>query len=148
MALAERKAEVVWRGDLQTGSGRLRVGSGAFPDLDVTFSARTEASDGKTSPEELIAAAHATCYSMAFSNVLKQEGAPPERLEVSAVCSLDRVEGALKITTMLLDVRGLVPGMEPERFAQLALTAEQRCPVSNALRNNVQVSVQAQLLEA
>ena len=148
MAMAERKADVVWRGDLQTGSGRLRVASGAFPELDVTFSARTGASDGKTSPEELIAAAHATCYSMAFSNLLKQEGAPPERLDVSAVCSLDRIEGALKITGMRLDVRGVVPGLESTRFQQLAETAEQRCPVSNALRNNVQVAVQAQLMQA
>jgi osmotically inducible protein OsmC len=147
MAMAERDADVVWRGDLQTGAGRLRVGSAAFPELDVTFSARTEAADGRTSPEELIAAAHATCYAMAFSNTLKQDGAPPERLEVSATCSLDRVEGALKITAIRLNVRGVVPGIDQAKFDELARLAEQRCPVSNALRGNVAIDVQAQLLK-
>jgi|FLYL01.1.fsa_nt_gi osmotically inducible protein OsmC len=145
MALQERKATCVWEGDLRAGAGRLRVGSGAFPELPVTFSARTEAADGKTSPEELIAAAHATCYAMAFSNTLAQAGKPPERLEVEAVCSLDRVEGGLKITTMRLTVRGRVPGAEAGEFRELAATAEQRCPVSNALRGNVDIQVEASL---
>jgi osmotically inducible protein OsmC len=148
MAMTERQADIVWQGDLQTGAGRLRVASGAFPQLDVTFSARTEAPDGMTSPEELIAAAHATCYSMAFSNTLKQNGTPPERLEVTAVCSLDRVEGALTITGMALRARGLVPGIDAAKFQELAQTAEQRCPVSNALRNNVPITVEPQLMDS
>jgi osmotically inducible protein OsmC len=145
MPMAERRATIVWRGDLRGGSGALTVESGAFPEQQMTFSARTEGADGKTSPEELIAAAHATCYSMAFSNLLATEASAPERLEVTATCGLDRVEGALKITTMQLRVRGRVPGLDDARFKELAAKAERRCPVSNALRNNVQISVDAAL---
>ena len=146
MALAERQATIVWEGPLRDGSGTLEVASGAFPAQAMTFSARTEGADGKTSPEELIAAAQATCYAMAFSNTLATDGGhAPERLEVTAVCALDRVEGGLKITTMQITVRGRVAGMENARFIELAKTAEGRCPVSNALRNNVQISLDAAL---
>jgi osmotically inducible protein OsmC len=147
MAMAERRAQINWQGDLRGGSGQLEVASGAFPAQTMTFSARAEGADGKTSPEELIAAAHATCYAMAFSNALATDGgAAPERLEVSAVCALDRVQGGLKITTMDLTVRGKVPGMDDARFKELAHTAEQRCPVSNALRNNVEIRLDAALM--
>ncbi len=146
MTAMERHADVVWEGDLK-GTGRLRVGSGAFPEQTVTFSARTESADGKTSPEEMIAAAHATCFAMAFSNTLATSGSPPERLEVSATCSLERTQGGLRITSVDLRVRGRVPGIEQPRFQELAQTAEQRCPVSNALRGNVEVRVRAELAE-
>ena len=144
---AERRAAVTWSGDLISGSGTIdEVGSGAFGPLDVSWPARAEeASGGKTSPEELIAAAHAVCYSMAFSNALAQAGHPPGRLEVSAVCALDRVEGGLKITTMQLSVRGAVDGIDDGQFREIAQQAEQRCPVSNALRGNVDISVEATL---
>jgi osmotically inducible protein OsmC len=146
MALAERRATIVWEGPLRDGSGRLEVASGAFPAQTMTFAARAEGADAKTSPEELIAAAHATCYAMAFSNALATDGGhAPERLEITAVCSLDRVEGALKITTMHLTARGRVPGIDDARFKELARTAEGRCPVSNALRNNVQITLDAAL---
>ena len=138
MPLMERRADVIWEGDLK-GSGKLTVGSAAFPEQTVTFSARTEQADGKTSPEELIAAAHATCFAMAFSNTLATNGGKPERLEVSAVCALDRTDAGLKITTMDLHVRGSAAGIDAARFAELAKTAEQRCPVSNALRGNVEI---------
>ena len=138
------RAQVVWTGNLTDGSGRLSVGSNAFPEQEVTFSARTEKQEG-TTPEELIAAAHATCYSMAFANTLKQAGSPPDKLEVTAVCSLDRVEGGLKIVGMELSVRGTVPGIDAAQFEELARTGEQRCPVSNALRGNVDITVKAQL---
>jgi len=144
MPIMQRRADVTWSGNLTEGSGRLRVGSSAFPEQTVTFSARTEKQEG-TTPEELIAAAHATCYAMAFSNTLKQAGSAPETLDVSAACTLDRVDGALKITAMELVVKGKVPGMEAAQFAELARTAEQRCPVSNALRNNVAITVSASL---
>ena len=145
MALAERRAEVVWTGTLQEGSGTLNAGSGALSNMPVTWASRTEQPGGKTSPEELIASAHAACYAMAFSNTLAQAGKPPEQLTVSAVCSLDRTDTGLKISTMALDVRGKVPGITQEQFSELAQKAEQGCPVSNALRNNVQISVNAQL---
>jgi osmotically inducible protein OsmC len=145
MPMAERTAQVVWQGNLTQGSGNITLNSQATGPLPVTWAARTEEPGGKTSPEELIAAAHAACYAMAFSNTLNQNGTPPERLNVTATCTLDRVEGAVKITTEVLDVRGTVPGVDQGTFEQLARTAEQRCPVSNALRNNVEIRVNAQL---
>jgi lipoyl-dependent peroxiredoxin len=145
MALAERTAQVVWQGNLTQGSGNISLNSQATGPLPVTWAARTEEPGGKTSPEELIAAAHAACYAMAFSNTLNQNGTPPEQLNVTATCTLDRVDGAVKITTEQLDVRGRVPGLDQGTFAQLAQTAEQRCPVSNALRNNVEIRLSAQL---
>ena len=144
MPLMQRRAEVTRTGNLIEGSGKMRVGSNAFPEQDVTFSARTEKQEG-TTPEELIAAAHATCFAMAFSNTLKQAGNPPQQLDVSAVASLDRVEGALKITEMELTVKGNVPGIEAAQFEELARTAEGRCPVSNALRSNVDIKLNASL---
>src|SRR3712207_2682347 len=89
MATAERRAQVVWEGDLPRGSGRFTVGSGAMSEQAVTWASRTERSDGKTSPEELIAAAHGSCFAMALSNVLAEGGTPPERLEIDAVCTFD-----------------------------------------------------------
>ena len=145
MALAERRAEVTWTGTLTEGNGILSAGSGALNNMPVTWASRTQESGGKTSPEELIASAHAACYAMAFSNTLAQAGKPPEQLQVTAVCSLDRTESGLKITTMALDVRGKVPGITADQFSELANKAEQGCPVSNALRDNVQISVNAQL---
>ncbi len=146
MLKAERRADVVWEGDLLHGSGMIvSVGSGALGALPVTWASRTERSDGKTSPEELMAAAHAACYAMAFSHTLAQAGTPAERLAVSATCTFEQVEGGFKISTMDLDVRGKVPGLDEAGFEQVARQAEQGCPVSNALRNNVQIRVNAHL---
>ncbi len=144
MAGAQSHAEVVWQGDLIHGSGTLRVESGAIPELPVTWASRTQRSKGKTSPEELLAAAQASCYAMAFSNGLAKQGAPPTRLEVGATCSFEPVEGGYKITTMDLEVRGVVPGLDQQRFE--ALAREQGCPVSDALQGNVEIRVQARLL--
>jgi osmotically inducible protein OsmC len=148
MATAERRAEMVWEGDLAKGSGTVKVGSGATGELPVTWASRTERSEGKTSPEELIAAAHAACFSMALSNALAEGGAAPERLEVSATCSLDRVAEGLKITSMDLDVRGRVPGLDPDRFRDAAEQAKNGCPVSGALKGNVEIRLNATLEEA
>ena len=146
MLKAERRADVVWEGDLLHGSGTIvSVGSGALGALPVTWASRTERSDGKTSPEELLAAAHAACYAMAFSHTLAQAGTPAERLSVSATCTFEQVEGGFKISTMELDVRGRVPGLDEAGFEKVAQQAEQGCPVSNALRNNVQIRVNAHL---
>jgi osmotically inducible protein OsmC len=146
MIKAERRAEVVWEGDLVHGHGRVvNVGSGAIGELPITWASRTERSDGRTSPEELIAAAHAACYAMAFSHTLAQGGTPAERLTVDAVCAFEQVEGGFKITTMDLDVRGKVPGLDEAGFEKVAHQAEQGCPVSNALRNNVQIRLHAHL---
>ena len=143
MAMVDREAHVIWQGNLANGSGNLSEGSGVLNNTPVTFASRVERPDGKTSPEELIAAAHATCYAMALSNVLTEHDAQPERLEVDAVCTLD--DQQLKITNVNLDVRGTVPGIGEDEFESAAREAEQLCPVSNALRGNVEIRVTASL---
>lgn len=146
MARAERRAEVVWEGNLVQGHGKVvSVGSGALGELPITWASRTERSDGKTSPEELLAAAHAACYAMAFSHTLALAGTPAERLTVNATCAFEQVGAGFKVTTMDLNVRGKVPGLDQASFEKVAQQAEQSCPVSNALRNNVQISVKAYL---
>src|ERR671911_3084748 len=144
MAKAERRANVVWRGNLQKGSGTFELASsGAAQDLPVTWASRTERPDGKTSPEELIAAAYASCFAMAFSNVLAQMGNEPEELNISAVCTFDVDQ--VKVTKMVLDVRGRVPGLDAEGFQSAAEQGEQACPISNALRGNVDIQLNASL---
>jgi osmotically inducible protein OsmC len=145
MATAERRADVVWRGDLFKGSGTFDLASsGAAQDLPVTWASRTEHHDGKTSPEELITAAHASCYAMALSNVLAQMGNEPEELNISAVCTFDVDQ--VKVTKMVLDVRGRVPGLDAEEFQNAAEQGEQGCPISNALRGNVDIQLNASLV--
>jgi osmotically inducible protein OsmC len=114
-------------------------------EIPVTWQARTEAAGGKTSPEELIAAAHASCFCMALSGALARNGSPPEELHVEATCSLDRVEGGYKITTMALKVRGTVAGMDEAAFQQAAREAGKGCPVGRALTGNVEITVDAAL---
>ncbi len=146
MANVERKAHVVWEGDLASGNGSLTGDSSkAIEEIPVTWSSRVDSPGGKTSPEELIAAAHATCYAQALSGNLARKDAPPVRLEVEAVSTFDNEQ--LKITAMDLNVRGEVPGMRDEEFESAAREAEQECPVSNALRGNLEIRVQAQLSE-
>ncbi len=145
MPVMERTAKTVWKGNLIEGSGTVSVGSSAFGPLPVTFAARTERADGKTSPEELIAAAHATCFAMAFSSNLAKAGKPPEELTVSATCTLDRREGQLSITQVHLDVKGRVPGMDKTEFEKIAHEAGRSCPVSRALSGNVDIRVRAEL---
>ena len=139
----ERKAEVTWRGDLMSGEGTIeRVGSGALGSLDVTWASRAEEPAGKTSPEELIAAAHASCFSMALSNGLAQAGSPPEQLDVSATVTFVPGTG---ITKSVLDVRGRVPGLDEDAFREAAETAKEGCPVSGALKGNVELELNARL---
>ena len=146
MPMAERRAEVTWNGDLMSGSGELSLkSSGAMQDAAVTWASRTQSADGRTSPEELLAAAHAACYAMAFSATLARGGTPPERLHVSAVASLDRIEQGLKVTTMDLSVTGRVPGLDQAGFEEKARQAEQGCPISNSIRNNVEIRLNARL---
>ena len=145
MATAVRRADVVWRGNLFKGSGTFDLASsGAAQDLPVTWASRTEHHDGKTSPEELITAAHASCYAMALSNVLAEMGNEPEELNISAVCTFDVDQ--VKVTKMVLDVRGRVPGLDAEGFQSAAEQGEQGCPISNALRGNVDIQLNASLV--
>jgi lipoyl-dependent peroxiredoxin len=144
MATAERRAEVIWNGDLQSGSGTFDLASsGAWTGANVSFATRTENPNGNTSPEELIAAAHASCYAMALSNVLHEGGNDAEELRITATCVLDM--GSLKITTETLEVHGRVPGLDADGFQQAVEQADQVCPVTNALRGNVDVQVNASL---
>jgi osmotically inducible protein OsmC len=141
---AERTASVTWQGDLMSGSGRIdSVGSGAISGLDVTWASRSEEREGgRTSPEELIAAAHAACFSMALSHGLAQAGTPPEQLQTSATSTFVPGTG---ITAMRLDVAGRVPGLDEEGFRAAAQTAKENCPVSKALAGNVEITLDARL---
>jgi lipoyl-dependent peroxiredoxin len=141
----ERRAHATWDGDLRSGSGRFDVGSGAIGGQEVTFASRFEDSGGKTSPEELIAAAHATCLSMALANGLAQAGHPPTRLETDAVAILDQRESGFRITSMQLTVRGQVDGIDEDAFRAAAEEAKVGCPVSNALVGNVEITLDAAL---
>jgi osmotically inducible protein OsmC len=143
---AIRRAEATWSGDLQTGKGTVSaVTSGAFAELPVSWAARTETSDGRTSPEELVAAAHAACFSMAFSNELAKTGHPAERLDVSAEVTFDKRDAGWRVTTSALTVEGRVPGMSAAEFEKLAQAAKDGCPISKALAGNVELSVKASL---
>jgi lipoyl-dependent peroxiredoxin len=140
--MADKHARVSWKGDLENGSGTIeQVGSGAFGPLAVSWAARTGES-GLTSPEELIAAAHAACFSMAFSSGLTKAGTPPDRLEVSATVTFVPGTG---ITTSALEVTGVVPEISEEAFVAAAEDAKENCPVSGALKDNVDLSVSARL---
>ncbi len=141
-----RDANVVWTGDLASGSGVVdAVTSKAFNALPVTWASRTKAADGRTSPEELIAAAHASCFAMAFSAGLGRGGTPPQKLEVSATVTFDRVESGWRVISSALMVRGIVPGMEEAAFQAAAEAAKDGCPISQALKGNVALSVEATL---
>ena len=142
--MTTRRADVVWQGNLAQGRGTFSTGSGALREQAVSWPARIERPDGKTSPEELIAAAHASCYAMALSHTLTQAGHAPERLEVSCEVAIEDVPGGIKVSRSTLTVRGHVPGLEGD-FEEWARKGEQGCPVSNALRGNVAISVTATL---
>lgn len=143
---ATRTAEVTWSGDLASGNGTIRtVTSGAFGNLPVTWASRTESADGRTSPEELLAAAHAACFSMAFSNGLAKAGHTVEELDVSASVTFDRADSGWKVTKSELRVRGRIPGISADEFRSLAETARDGCPISGALKGNVELSVDASL---
>ena len=139
----DRKADVVWQGDLMHGSGTIEnVTSGALGALDVSWASRSEEPNGRTSPEELIAAAWSSCFAMALSNVLAKAGNPPEKLETSATVTFQPGEG---ITKGALTVRGTVPGIDDDAFRAAAEDAKQNCPVSKALSGIPDVSVEATL---
>ena len=143
MILAQRRADVEWRGTLDGGEGSFTVGDWMLGELPVTWAERTSSGENSTSPEELMAASHASCYAMALSLVLEQRGTPSERLHVSAECTLDTVDESFKITTMELEVRGKIPNLDDDGLREAAKRAEEICPVSNALRGNVEITVDA-----
>jgi len=141
-----RHAEATWNGDLLSGNGTINyVSSGAFSRLPVSWAARTEEHNGKTSPEELIAAAHAACFSMAFSGQLARNATPATTLDVKAVVTFDKTDAGWRIARSELTVRGSVPGIDEAKFVELANAAKDGCPVSQALKGNVELSVDAAL---
>jgi osmotically inducible protein OsmC len=143
---AVRHADVVWEGSLARGSGKVSASSSkAFTDLPVNWASRTERADGKTSPEELVASAHASCFAMALSFGLGNAGNPPERLSVSAAVTFDQVDGGWKVVSSALTVKGKVPGLDDAGFKAAAEDAKENCPMSQALKGNVQLSVDASL---
>lgn len=131
-----------WEGDLISGAGTVALDTGAAPTMDVSWKARTEDHGGLTSPEELIAAAHAACYSMAFSAALARAGSAPVSLDTVATATFVVGEG---ITTMAITVKGDVPGISEQEFLSIAETAKENCPVSQALKGNVEVTLDASL---
>jgi osmotically inducible protein OsmC len=142
-----RHAEVNWSGDLQTGAGVIKyVTSGVFSRLPVSWASRTSAHNGKTSPEELLAAAHASCFSMAFSARLGKNGTPPTDLNVMAEVTFDQVDGGWKVTTSTLKVKAVVPGIDDATFQTIAEDARDNCPISVALKGNLELSVDAKLV--
>lgn len=130
MAIAERTAQTTWEGSLARGKGSIHPSSGAFESLPVTWAARTEQPGGKTSPEELAAAAHSSCFSMALSLVLGERKFEPERLTVSSTVTLDEVDGKPTVVSSALTVHGQVPGMDAAGFQAAVDDAAALCPIS------------------
>jgi lipoyl-dependent peroxiredoxin len=130
----ERSAKATWEGDLMGGSGQVSTETDAVRNAKVKWSSRAEQADENTSPEELIAAAHAACVSMALANVLDQAGTPPAKLETEASATFDKTPDGFRLTTMRLSIRGQVDGLDEEGFRSAAEDAKQNCPVSQALK--------------
>ena len=142
---AVRRADVTWSGPLATGKGNVSAStSGVFKGLEVSWPRRSEAdAQGITSPEELLAAAHASCYAMALSGGLARAGSPPESLNVSATVTFDKVGDGFKVVSSVLEVHGRVSNMDSAAFVKAAEAAKDGCPISQALKGNVQLSVRA-----
>lgn len=138
------QATAVWEHGLRSGSGSYRAASGTFSGT-YSFPTRFEGTPGST-PEELIAAALASCFSMALAAGLEQAGTPPTRVETTAACTLDTVEGKPTVTTIALATRGTVPGVDEAAFRRAADDAKDNCPVSRALKGNVRITVEARLI--
>ena len=144
--MAERKATAVWEGTLTEGKGELTAESSrVLVGVPVTWGSRIEEPAGRTSPEELLAAAHAACYAMALSGALAKRDTPADRLEVSATVAFEKVGDGYKVTRSRLHVRGQVPGLDDAGFQEAALAGEEGCPISGAIRGNVDIGLEAEL---
>lgn len=141
MAAIQRTASASWQGDLRGGTGRIGSTSGVLADTPFTFATRFESAKG-TNPEELIAAAHAACFSMAFANYLSEQGHVPQAIETQATLSLEN----LSLNRMHLATRGRVPGLDAAAFKRMAAEAERKCPVSNLLRSGLAITLDAELV--
>jgi lipoyl-dependent peroxiredoxin len=143
---ATKRATATWSGNLFEGSGTVSTDSGVLKDQEMTWKARADEGNPKTSPEDLIAAAHATCFSMAFANELSQAGFTPEKLDVTSTVAFGPKQGGgVKIHSSALTVNGTVPGISSEQFQEIANGAKSGCPVSAALMGNVEITLEAKL---
>ncbi|HLY13809.1 MAG TPA: OsmC family peroxiredoxin [Candidatus Limnocylindrales bacterium] len=143
---AVRQADATWSGNLTDGKGTVSAASsGVFSAMPTTWASRVESADGRTSPEELLAAAHASCFSMAFSNDLFKRGFTADRLAVTARVTLDQTDAGRRVISSALTVTGSVPGIDAATFAEIAEDAKNGCPISNAIKGNVALSVEATL---
>lgn len=141
MAQIKRSAQARWEGNLKQGHGKINAESGVIKDQPYSFHTRFEDEPG-TNPEELLAAAHAACFSMAFANTLASQGHQPESIETRATCILaSQPEGGFKITEMHLFVEGVVPGLDAATFKEIAAEADRGCPVSNLLRPGLEIKL-------
>lgn len=141
-----RRATARWEGDLTSGTGTVSSATtDQFRDLAVSWGSRTAEPEGRTSPEELLAAAHASCFSMAFASRLAKNGTPPSSLEVTAAVTFDKRDGGWGVTVSALTVRGRAEGIDEAKFRELAEDAKENCPISQALKGNVELSVDAKL---
>lgn len=148
LSIADRNAQFTWEGPLATGSGKLAgTSSGALDGMELTWASRTEAPRGKSSPEELAAAAHSSCFSMALAMALGENKTPPQRLQVEAKVTLEEVDGAPTITTSHISVRAQVPGIDPDKFKAVVDDAAALCPISR-LFAGADITVEAQLDQA
>jgi lipoyl-dependent peroxiredoxin len=145
MMAVERRAKATWEGDLMGGLGEVSTESGVVESATVKWSSRAEQKDENTSPEELIAAAHATCVSMALAHGLAQGGTPAKRLESEATATFDEAGDGFRMTTMRISIRGQVEGLDEDAFRRAAEDAKENCPVSQALKGNVEVTLDAAL---
>lgn len=147
MSIADRTAETVWTGALAGGAGSINSGSGALRDEPVTWVARTEQPGGKTSPEELAAAAHSSCYSMALALSLGEHNLTPERLSVSSTVTLDAVDGVPTIVSSAISVKAVVPGVDAATFQSIVDEASALCPISRLFAGTT-ITVRAELENA
>lgn len=142
--MATRRAEATWEGGLAEGSGQASLESGVASGLDVNWRARTEGG-AETSPEELLAAAHASCFAMALSHTLEEAGTPPQKLSVAAAIEFGPIDGGFAVKSSHLKVRGSASGVDADAFQEAARGASEGCPISQALKGNVDISVEAEL---
>ena len=141
--MTTRTASAIWSGTLLEGSGEIvSVESGALGGLPVSWPRRSETHEGVTSPEELLAAAHASCFAMALSGGLARNNTPAEKLDVSATITFEKVESGWRVTKSALTLKGIVPGLDAARFKELAEAAKGGCPISSALAGNVAISLE------
>jgi lipoyl-dependent peroxiredoxin len=141
-----RRADATWSGDLLSGSGTVSAATtGLFRDLATTWASRIGEPEGVTSPEELLAAAHASCFSMAVSNELAKAGTPPTKISVTVAITGDKLESGWTVQSAAITVKGVVPGATAATFKEAAEKAKVGCPISKALKGNVELSVEATL---